>query len=491
MKFLESLRYQFARLSLAFMCSCVILLCIAVFGALDDVAVVAVREEGDSSRIFGLQPHLVETYEQNKARNGGGKFECLDKSGVIPFEAVNDDYCDCEDGSDEPGTSACPNAHFYCVNRMYRPRLLPSSRVGDGICDCCDGSDEAGNPHAKCENTCSETGARFRELVNQHLEISRMGLEKKAENIKWAENRKEEIDQRLVELEHEISELQTESDGKEVILRVGEKEFHEKRDVFVEEWKAKEKERLEAERAEEKKQRAMNREEGEEANGGENEEKEEGNSDGESEEEAKDGEENSEEENKEPEEEEIVVDEPSSDLYPEEVKQLEEAKNTYQQEFDDIFNKLSELKKERDEKQNELGKEYGAEMEFWKLKGECFEKDTDEYVYKLCFMVNAEQNSKRGGSTSLGTFEDWKGDAGSYSKMSYANGQHCWQGPNRSVQVLLECGTENEILSVTEPAKCEYEMRFATPAACSEIPLDGNEEALMNSPAFDHLHDEL
>jgi hypothetical protein len=30
---------------------------------------------------------------------------CLDKSRSIPWSAVNDDYCDCPDGSDEPGTT--------------------------------------------------------------------------------------------------------------------------------------------------------------------------------------------------------------------------------------------------------------------------------------------------------------------------------------------------------------------------------------------------
>ena len=54
---------------------------------------------------------------------------------VRRFERVNDDYCDClSDGSDEPGTWACPNASFHCNNIGHKPSFIPYSRVNDGIC---------------------------------------------------------------------------------------------------------------------------------------------------------------------------------------------------------------------------------------------------------------------------------------------------------------------------------------------------------------------
>ncbi|KAK3087822.1 hypothetical protein FSP39_011105 [Pinctada imbricata] len=101
-------------------------------------------------------------------KDSEGKFRCINSKELIPFSRVNDDYCDCKDLSDEPGTSACPDSRFYCAQQMpdRDAQSVPSSRVNDGICDCCDGSDEWANQpppesvRVKGENIVSQAPCR-------------------------------------------------------------------------------------------------------------------------------------------------------------------------------------------------------------------------------------------------------------------------------------------------------------------------------------------
>ncbi|XP_057955073.1 glucosidase 2 subunit beta isoform X1 [Malania oleifera] len=99
-----------------------------------------------SSSLIGIHP-LDEKYFASTV------IKCKDGSKSFTRDRVNDNFCDCPDGTDEPGTSACPAGKFYCRNVGSTPRFLFSSRVNDHICDCCDGSDEYdGSIH--CPNTC-------------------------------------------------------------------------------------------------------------------------------------------------------------------------------------------------------------------------------------------------------------------------------------------------------------------------------------------------
>ncbi|XP_048198222.1 glucosidase 2 subunit beta isoform X2 [Perognathus longimembris pacificus] len=127
-------------------------------------------------------------------------FTCLDGSATIPFDQVNDDYCDCKDGSDEPGTAACPNGSFHCTNTGYKPLYIPSSRVNDGICDCCDGTDEY-NSGTVCENTCKEKGRKERESLQQMAEVTREGFRLKKILIEDWKKAREEKQNKLLELQ--------------------------------------------------------------------------------------------------------------------------------------------------------------------------------------------------------------------------------------------------------------------------------------------------
>lgn len=49
------------------------------------------------------QTHGVHPSSLSKYKPEGSRWTCLDGSKTISWTAVNDDYCDCLDGSDEPG----------------------------------------------------------------------------------------------------------------------------------------------------------------------------------------------------------------------------------------------------------------------------------------------------------------------------------------------------------------------------------------------------
>ncbi len=75
--------------------------------------------------IHGVPPNLKESYIRDFPN-----FYCQStttRTVQLPFTSVNDNYCDCEDGSDEPGTSACSHLHhisFYCPNHAFKPKMV-------------------------------------------------------------------------------------------------------------------------------------------------------------------------------------------------------------------------------------------------------------------------------------------------------------------------------------------------------------------------------
>lgn len=167
---------------------------------------------------------------------------------------MNDDYCDCPDGSDEPGTSACshlsrlspsspsdqqPDTNvtpalpgFYCKNKGHKPSYLPFLRVNDGVCDydvCCDGSDEwARVGGTKCQDRCKEIGKEWRKKEDERVKSLNRAVQKRKELVAQAaelqkeaedqlhdfEKKVEEAETKVSDLENELSEVQKRERGK-------------------------------------------------------------------------------------------------------------------------------------------------------------------------------------------------------------------------------------------------------------------------------------
>ncbi|EPQ27727.1 uncharacterized protein PFL1_04864 [Pseudozyma flocculosa PF-1] len=166
----------------------------------------ASSSSGHAQNVRGVAPSDAHRYvPYTTPATGQQRWKCLDGSKDIKWSAVNDDYCDCPDGSDEPGTSACPNASFYCHNNGHIPARIRSSRVNDGICDpeCCDGSDETdGKVH--CPDRCAKVGKEHRKRMAELENVRRAGAKIREKYIADGRKERESLESEVAKLEVEI-----------------------------------------------------------------------------------------------------------------------------------------------------------------------------------------------------------------------------------------------------------------------------------------------
>ncbi|EFO26185.1 hypothetical protein LOAG_02299 [Loa loa] len=452
----------------------------------------------------------------------GETFACVDNSKSIPFSQVNDDYCDCPDGSDEPGTSACPNAKFHCLNRGFKPDDLPSNRVNDQICDCCDGSDEW-DSGVDCADICNELGAKYREEIRQKTELVKQGFVKRVELVAAGQQLKNEKLEKLKSLKKELDEI--------IKLRADARTKMDEKASLAEEAKKKHEETWEEEKQRLKQEYVQilftafdSNKDGKitleelklakefDING-----------DGAvSDDEIKhilpDGvEECSFElfsenvyENirslfEKPSEIATEIDEneqlpdsngidtlreiksnesesidvkipriPNIDLnrpaFDKETQAIVKEAENAKKEYDDVDKLCTDLELSIKDSEQYDGDDFGTDMAWASLKGKCFEMDENEYTYKLCLFDKAVQKGKNSAiDTDLGKWSGWIGtEPNKYTLQSYEKGTPCWNGPDRSTKVVTECGEETQLVGASEPSKCEYLFTLRSPAACPD-----------------------
>ena len=156
-----------------------------------------------------------------------------------------------------------------------------------------------------------------------------------------------------------------------------------------------------------------------------------------------------------------------------------EALTTVEKEERELGERIREMEAEGEE-------DYGGGFEFYLLKGKCFSKTVNKYRYEMCPYKEAQQlEGSAVSGTRLGKWEGMERVNGTMNtsgggeiayKFLFRHGAKCWNGPERSLTVMVGCGWEDEVVSVDEPSMCEYEMEFRTPAACSSVLLEEEEE---------------
>lgn len=175
-----------------------------------------------AAELKGVKSSDAQKYLTPVSSSRPGSWKCLNSSQEIPLSAVNDNYCDCEDGTDEPGaywllvpslahlnicnvegTSACPTGQFYCANKGHIGVYIRASRVNDGLCEaeCCDGSDEA---PGICPDVCHVVGEEYRRATEADRKLRKTGSKIRSTYISFAQKEKLRLEESVLSLELEV-----------------------------------------------------------------------------------------------------------------------------------------------------------------------------------------------------------------------------------------------------------------------------------------------
>lgn len=451
-----------------------------------------------AEKVRGVPPSRLALYGVGE----DGLFRCLDGSKSIPFERVNDDYCDCPDGSDEPGTSACSNGSFFCQNAGHIPAYIPSSRVNDGVCeeDCCDGSDEWLGL-TKCPNVCKAKAKAYAKEEAEREAVRASGWKVKEGWMKQGQQKRMDIQNEISRMEAPLQALKTNLVDRESAIEQLQRESHGQtrseegqNEVEISILKYKGALTVLKDQAAEQTRRIK--------------------------------------------EFESILTDLSQGYNPnfqdmavksavtsfadlkalaepgittEALQELLEATIEYQRiptiptdssglwklwkdfrmklinigllqrdsfdpadlvESKQIINAKASAEKLREEiVQNErdlhdlkssLSQDFGEHDVLRAVKGQCFSALISDYTYEICLLENMHQRSSTL-NTLVGNF-DRVDENGS---LVYHHGQKCWNGPERSGRVDIECGKTNELIAVREAQKCEYVFRVKSPLGCT------------------------
>ncbi|KAJ9165804.1 Glucosidase II beta subunit-like protein [Coniochaeta hoffmannii] len=183
----------------------------------------------------GVGPEFVQFYQ------GKDTFSCIGHPSIsLRASQINDNSCDCPDGSDEPGTAACafldplspeqplPSSlsgttnttnvlpGFWCSNEGHIGSYIPFMYVNDGACDydlCCDGSDEFAHVGGvKCQNRCGPIGKEWRRVEEEKRHAKERAAKRRRTMAKESRELRRQVVAKVAKLKEEIQGLEVKRD---------------------------------------------------------------------------------------------------------------------------------------------------------------------------------------------------------------------------------------------------------------------------------------
>ena len=418
---------------------------------------------GRVDAIRGVEPTRLHLYEPN-VENNEKYWHCLNHPEIkLRFDQVNDDFCDYPDGSDEPGTNACPyngSSKFYCANNGFIPGYLESFKLNDGVCDydiCCDGSDEA---EGVCPDKCHEIAQQFRKFsdeANNDMKILlkikqklQLAVQKKVDDItkklqilkdelKKCQQRAQESPESatdgftlsLKELAQQIKLTNSAIEKQKSTIRSLEKILSTMMDNYNPNFNdlavkdaiksfqdyASNKEDVQVGNLESKLQ--------------------------------------------------LVSQEAQAFSSPQKLgvfsHYINKAKDYFKLEpvileMEDDED-IAAIKQDISIYEEQLNRNYGPDDILRAIEGTWVSESLNGYTYKVGLLASIYQED-----IHIGSYKAAEG-----TKLIYKDGSKCWNGPRRSAIVELVCGPQNRLLSVAEPEKCAYTFEVMTPVVCDSL----------------------
>ncbi|XP_055998542.1 glucosidase 2 subunit beta-like [Ostrea edulis] len=111
---------------------------------------------------------------------------------------------------------------------------------------------------------------------------------------------------------------------------------------------------------------------------------------------------------------------------------------------------------------------YGPAGVFYKLSKSCFPHKALQYNFNVCPFQSVTQEHFPTERWTLGGKSSWKQKShGQFLlEMSGGDAVNCPEGRPRQSLILFLCGINDRVVELREDQRCEYVIKFATPAAC-------------------------